>query len=163
MMCDTPHWLKCVHERVMSSHMLIHVVRLSVCSLTHCSSPCSFACVLSNPLLCSFHLYLDPDLNPLPPCGRRQGNYPLALRQLRRLAPWSKTPLSQVLNPSPLTISTSRRLLKSSSGTNPATRCPRTCSTGNSDDETHRQSALFTTVHSGARRTSEPETSLSLF
>ena len=40
------------------------------------------------------------------------------LGQLRSLA------LSQVMNPSPLTISTNRRLLKSSSGTNPATRCP---------------------------------------
>ena len=34
MMCDTPHWLKCLHERVMSSPMVIHVVRLIVCSLS---------------------------------------------------------------------------------------------------------------------------------
>ena len=48
------------------------------------------------------------------------------------------------MSPSSLTTSTTRRLLKSSAGTNPATRCPRTCLTRNS-------SALFTTVHSGQR------------
>ena len=36
------------------------------------------------------------------------------------------------MSPSSLTTSTTRRLLKSSSVTNPATRCPRTCSTRNS-------------------------------
>ena len=48
-MCDTPHWLRCLHERVI--YMVIHVVRLSVCSSTLCSSPCSFPCV--SPIPCS--------------------------------------------------------------------------------------------------------------
>ena len=61
MMCDTPYWLKCLHERVMSS--------------TWSSTLCP---------------------EPLPPCGRRQGNYLLALRQLRSLAAWPKTYLSHL-------------------------------------------------------------------
>ena len=62
-----------------------------VCSLTLCSSPCSFPC-LSYPLLFS------PE--PLPPCRRRQGNYPLALRQMRSLAPWPNSPPLTDLEPS---------------------------------------------------------------
>ena len=44
----------------------------------------------------------------------------LALRQMRSLAPWPKTPLSQVVSPTSLTTSTTQRQLKSSSRTNPA-------------------------------------------
>ena len=44
MMCVTPHWLKCLHERVMSSSWSSMMCGwLIVCSL--CSSPCSFPCV----------------------------------------------------------------------------------------------------------------------
>ena len=61
MMCDTPHWLKCLHERTTSStwsstlcgcpffDSLFLALFLSVC--------------LSYPLLFSFHFYLDPDRN----------------------------------------------------------------------------------------------------
>ena len=89
---------------------------------------------LSYPLLFSFHFYLDPVLEPLLPCGQRQGKKTLALRQMRSPAPGPNSLLSQVMRPSSLTTSTTRRLLKSSSGTNPATktRCPRTCLTRNS-------------------------------
>ena len=56
------------------------------------------------------------------------------LRQKRSLALWPKTPLPQVMNPTSSTTSTSHRLLKSSSRSNPATRCPRTCMTRLSDE-----------------------------
>ena len=59
-------------------------------------------------------------------------NIPLALRQMRSPAPWPKTPLSQVMSPTSLTNSTTRRLLKSSCRSNPATRSPRTSMTRNS-------------------------------
>ena len=77
-------------------------------------------------------LLLLPEPWPVPlpfPCGFHRGDIPLALRQLRSLALWPKTPLSQVMSPTSLTISTTRRLLKSSSRSNPATQCPRTCLT----------------------------------
>ena len=89
---------------------------------------------LSYLVLFSSHFYLCCVLEPLLPCGQRQGNQPRRLRQLRSLALWQNSPLSEVISPSSLTTSTTRRLLKSSSGTNPATktRCPRTCVTRNS-------------------------------
>ena len=68
----------------------------------------------------------------------------------------------QVMSPTSLTTSTTQRLPKSSSKRNPATktRSLRTCVTRNST-MSHRESAIFTTVHSGARRTSGPTTSFS--
>ena len=68
------------------------------------------------------------------PRGQRQGRLPRCLRQLRSLALWQNSHLTQVMSPSSLTTSTTRRLLKSFSGTNPATKtwCPRTCLTRNS-------------------------------
>ena len=75
----------------------------------------------------------EPGPVPLPlPCGLHRGNIPLALRQMRSLALWPITRLSQVMSPTFSTISTTQRLLKSSSASNPATRCPRTCMTRNS-------------------------------
>ena len=50
---------------------------------------------------------------------------------MRSLDPWPKTPLSLVMSPSSLTTFTTR-LVKSSSGTNPATRCRSACLTRNS-------------------------------
>ena len=131
MMCDTPHWLKCLHERVMSSPwssmscVWVFVLWFSV--------PRLFLFRVSLlPLALLFPLLPEPCPETLPPCGRRQGNVPLALRQMRSLAPWPNSPLSQVMSPSPLTTSTTQRPLKSSSRSNPATRCPRTCLTRNS-------------------------------
>ena len=98
----------------------------------------------------------------LPPCGRHRGNKPLALRQLRSLAPWPKTPLSQVMSPT----SSTTPLLRDYWNLRPGAIQRRVAlllvwrGTRRRD---HRQSALFTTVHSGARRTSEPWTSLALF
>ena len=53
------------------------------------------------------------------PCGLHRGNIPLALRQMRSLALWPMTRFSQGMSPTSLTISTTQRLLKSSS---PGTR-----------------------------------------
>ena len=103
--------------------MVIHVVRLSVLWL----SVLHF--VLFRVFLLSFLLPRGHWFVFLLPCGRHQGNWPVAFRQLRSPAFWPKTLLSQVMSPSSLTISATRRLLKSSSGTNPATRCLRTCMT----------------------------------
>ena len=61
--CTLTSWLKvkcvCAHHLIL---MFIHVVRLSVCSLTLCSSPCPFPCVSYN-LLFSSHFYLHSVLN----------------------------------------------------------------------------------------------------
>ena len=124
-MCDTPHWLKCLQERV-SCHLHGHPHCAVVCYLTQFLTLFLSVC-FSYP----FFFYLNPELN-LFLHGRHRGNVPLALRQMRSLAPWPKTPLSQVMSPTSLTTSTTQRLLKSSSKTNPATRCPRTCLTRNS-------------------------------
>ena len=72
-------------------YMVIHVVRLSVLwlSVPHL--------VPFRVFLLSFLLLLEHWPVPLPPCGRHQGNYTLALRQLRSLGPWPKTLLSQLL------------------------------------------------------------------
>ena len=53
---------------------------------------------------------------------------------MRSIAPWRCTILPEVMSPSSLTISTTRRLPKSSSRRNPATkiRSPRTCALRNS-------------------------------
>ena len=150
-MCCTTHGLKCLHERVMSStwsSTLCGCPFFDSLFLTLCLSVC-----FSYPL---FFFYAEL----LPPCGR--DNVPLALRQMRSLVPWPKTPLSQVMNPISLTTSTTQRLLKSSSRSNPATRCLKLVWRGTRRRD-HRQGALLTTVHSGARRTGRPKTSLSHF
>ena len=158
MKCITPHWLKNVSVRVMSSP---------------CSSMMSgsaFVLCFSVPRLVPFRVSLPPLAllftllpvlcpEPLLPCGQRQGNQPRRLRQLRSLAPWQNSPLSQVMSPSSLTLSTTRRLPKSSSGTNRATKnaVPSYLFGTELERRDHRQSALFTTVQSGARRTMRNE------
>ena len=111
--------------------MVIHVVRLSVSSL---SVPRLVPFRVSLLLLALLSLLPVLCPEPLLPCGQRQGKHTLRLRQMRSLAPWPSSPLSQIMSPRSLTTSTTRRLPKSSSGTNPATktRCPRTCLTRNS-------------------------------
>ena len=161
MMCDTPHWLKCLYERVMSSTCSsMSCVWVSVLWLTvHRLVPFRVS-LLSLALL--FPFVPGPWPEPLPPCGRRQGNYPLALGQLRRLAPWSKTPSHRLW-----TQASWRFPLLGDCWNHLRGRIQRRGAlvlvrrgTRRWD---HRQSALFTTVHSGARTTSERETSLSLF
>ena len=71
-----------------SHHTHGHPCRAFECSLTLCSSPCSFP--RASPIPCSSLTTSTWTL--LPPCGRRQGNYPLALRQMRSLAPWPNSP-----------------------------------------------------------------------
>ena len=128
-MHSTLHWLKCLHPRVTHIHAN-HGERLIVASvlrfwLSPCVSPSPCSSLPTS--TCTW-----PEL--LLPWGQRQGNFPCALRQLRSLAPWRYTILPQVMSPTSLTSSTTRRLLKWSSRRNPATkiRSPRTCVTRNS-------------------------------
>ena len=81
---------------------------------------------LSFTLLFSSHFDLYSDLNLFFHVDN--------VRQLRSLALWQNSLFPQVRNPTSLTTSTTRRLLKSSPRRNPATktRCPRTCVTRNS-------------------------------
>ena len=81
---------------------------------------------LSYPLLFSFHFHLNLELNLF-----LHVDVIGAISQLRSLAFWPNSRLSQVASPSSLTTSTIRRILRSSR-TNPATQCPRTCLTRNS-------------------------------
>ena len=85
--CGTSHCMaqECVGARHVI-YMVINVVRLSVpwLSVPHL--------VLFRVFLLSLLLLHEPWAEPLPPCGRHRGNKPLALRQLRSLAPWPKTP-----------------------------------------------------------------------
>ena len=119
-------WIKNVLVRD-SCHLHGHPRCAVLRSLTLCSSLCSFPCV--SPV---FFFYLNLELNLFLHVAVIGGSIPLALRQLRSLVPWPQTPLSQVTSPASLTTSTTQRLLKSSSRSNPATRCPRTCLTRNS-------------------------------
>ena len=96
-----------------------------------------------------FFFHQNPQLNLF---LHHRGNIPLALRQLRSLASWSKTRLSQVMNKTSLTTSTTQRQLKSSSRSNPATRCPRTCAMRNST----RPSAERSLHHCSFRKREEP-------
>ena len=99
--------------------------------------------------LLSLLLLPEPGLLPLPlPCGLHRCNIPLALHQMRSLALWAITLLSQVMSPTSSKISTTQRLLKSSSRSNPATPGLRTCMTRRS----MTTPSIFTTIHSGARR-----------
>ena len=86
-----------------------------------------------------FFFYQNPQLNLF---LHHRDNIPLALRQLRSLAPWSKTRLSQVMNKTSLTTSTTQKQLKSSSRSNPATRCPHTCAMRNSTTKPSAERSL---------------------
>ena len=81
---------------------------------------------------------------------------------MRSLALWQNSLLPQVMSPSSLTTSTTRRLPKSSSWTNPATktRCPRTSLTRNS---TMRPSAERYHHHCSFRREENLRTEDKLF
>ena len=139
-----------VHSICMSS-MMSHVWAFVV----------SFLCLLPLPLAPLLFSHCLPVLCPAHqlPCRRnRRGLKPLHSRTMRSIAPWRCTTLSQVMSPSDSTTSTTQRLVQWSSRMNPATF---SCD-AELDDEIYRKSAIFTTVHSGARRTSEPETSPSL-
>ena len=100
--------------------------------------------------LLSLLLLPEPWLLLFPlPCGLHRGKIPLSP------ALWPITRLSQVMSPTSSTISTTQRPLKSSSRSNPVTRRPRTCMTRRSVTRPSAERSL-TTVHSGARRSSEP-------
>ena len=130
----TSHWT-CLHARVTRSscHPWWAVERLS---LVACFSVPRFVpfrvSLLHLALLFPILPVLWPE--PLLPCGQRQGKHTLRFRQLRSLALWQNSLLPQVMSPSSLTTSTTRRLLKWSSTRNLATKtcCPRTCVTWNS-------------------------------
>ena len=78
--------------------------------------------------LLSLLLLPEPGPVPLPlPCGLHRGHILLALCQMRSLAFWPITRLSQIMSPTSLTFFTTQRLLKSRSP--PATPGPRTCIT----------------------------------
>ena len=106
------------------SHPCVRLDRLLSLYPSPCSSPCvsPISSSSTRTLTCTSSLH----------CGFHRGNIPPALRQLRSLVLWPQTPLSQVMSPTSLTISTTRRPLKSSSRSNPATQCLRTCLTRNS-------------------------------
>ena len=84
--CVTPHWLKCLQERVMSSPWSSMMCGWACVFLTLCSSLCSL------PYVSPFLALLFPLLpvlcpEPLLPCGQRQGKHILRVRQTRSLAP----------------------------------------------------------------------------
>ena len=75
--------------------MVIHVVRL-ICSLSVPRLVPFRVSLLHLALLFPLLHVLCPET--LPPCGRRQGNYPLVLRQMKSLATWPKTLLAHLLS-----------------------------------------------------------------
>ena len=155
-MCCTTHWLKCLHERVTSSAW----------SSTLCGCPffdsLFLALFLSVCFSYLFFFYLNPELNlflhvvdigainhwhsanwGVWPPGRKHPSH-----RLWAQAPWRLPLLGDCWNLPPGRIQRHGALVLVWRGTR---------------RRDHRQSALFTTVHSGARRTSEPQTSFSLF
>ena len=137
---STPHTsflMQCTRVDWCTSHcmaqVLVHALRLSPHSHSMCATGLFVLSlfphlVLFRVFLPSLLLLPEPVPVPLPlPCGLPRGKIPLALRQMRSLALWPITRLSQVMSPTSLTISTTQRPLKSFSRSNPATRCPRTC------------------------------------
>ena len=76
--------------------------------------------------------FLNPELNLFLHVVVAKAIILCASAKLGVWALWPNTTLSQAMSPCSLTTSTTRRLLKSSSRSNPATRCPRTCLTPNS-------------------------------
>ena len=140
-------------------HIVIHVMRLSVVrSLTLCSSLCSFPCV--SPLLSSSTW----TLSWTSPCGRHRGNIPLALRQLRSLALWPKTASHRLWVQAPWRFPLLGDYWNHLPGGIRRQRYGALVLVWHGTRRRdHRESALVTTVHSGARGTSGPKTSLSLF
>ena len=137
-MCCTTHWLKCLVECV-SCHLHGHPRCAVVRSLTLCSLPCSSPCVspisssssnLNPDLYLFFHVVVIGAKNQWH--SAQWGIWPLGRKRL-----------SQDTSPTSLTTSTSRKPLKSSSGTNPATRCPRTCLTRNSTTRPSAERSLY--------------------
>ena len=100
-------------------------------------------------------------------CGReRRALNPMRTRRMRSIAPWRYTTLSQVMSPTSSTTSSTTPtthlcsdlpgwIRRHRHGTVVLVRC-------GTRRWAYRKSAIFTTVHSGARRTSDPETNLSL-
>ena len=138
--------------------IVIHVMRLSVVrSLTLCSSPSSFPCV--SPISSSSSTWTlswtsssmwsssgqDTTGTPTEESGPLAEKHPS--HRLWAQHPWRLPLLKDYWNLLPAATQRHGALLVR-------------CGTPRRD---HRQSALFTTVHSGARRTSGPTTSLSLF
>ena len=147
--CCTSHCM--AQEFVGARHliyMVIHVVRLSVvCSLTLCSSPCSFPCV--SPVLSSTWTLSWTSSS----MWTSSGQYPTGNPPTEESGPLAENaPLTGYEPKTSLAMSTTQRLLKSSSRGNPATRCLVLVRHGTRRRD-HRQSALFTTLHAGARRT----------
>ena len=107
-----------------------------------------------------FFFYQNPQLNLF---LHHRHNIPLALRQQRSLAPWSKTRLLTGHEQNILDLfhdsKTTEIFFPGAIQRHGALALVR-CGTRRRN---HRQSALFTTVHSRARRTSRPKTSSSLF
>ena len=100
----------------------------------------------------------------LPPCGQRRGKHPLRLRPRESITPWRYTILPHVVSPTSLTTSP---LLGDFWNYLPGGIWWHRCGAlvlawRGTRRRDHRESAVFTTVHSGARRTSGPTTSISL-
>ena len=129
----------CASSRL-NGHPQCAVVR----SLTLCSSLCSFSCV-SLVLSSSTWTLSWTSSSMWPPSVQ----YPTGTPPTEESGPWPKSPLSQVMSPTSLTISTTHRQLKFSSRSNPATRYPCTCLTRNS---TTRPSAERSLHHCSLRR-----------
>ena len=87
---------------------------------------------LTHTLLFSSHFYLYSVLNLFFHVDSAKANITCASDNRGVLLSGRTSLLPQFTSPSSLTISTTQRLLKSSSRSNPATRCPRTCMTRNS-------------------------------
>ena len=163
MMCFTPHWLKCLHERI-TSYSWPSMMRgwLIVCSFFLFLALFLSVC-LSFTLLFSSHFYLHSDLNSFFHVDSAKANNPCAsanrgvllsgrIHSSNRLwaqAPWRLPLLGDYRNYLP--------------GGNRRQRYGALVIVWRGTRRwDHRESALFTTVHSGARRTSGPKTSLSL-
>ena len=119
-----------------------------------------------HPLACtwSFHLRLSlPCPRHQPPRSRCRSTNTALIHKMRSVALRPKQPPLQVMSPTRSTTSTTQRLFQRPSRMNPSTktRNRRTRSMRNSTMSL-LESVIFTTVHSGARRFSEPETNLSL-
>ena len=162
--CCTSHCMaqECVGARHLI-YMVIHVVHLSDCPFFESLFLVLFLSVcLFYPLLFSSHFHLDPDLNlflhvdnaktinhgasanwGVWPPGRIHPSH-----RLWAQAPWRLPLLGDYWNLLPGAIQRHDALVRAWRGT---------------QWRDHRQSALFTTVHLGVRRTGGPKTSLSLF
>ena len=131
------------------------------------SSPCVTHDVarafIFHPLACTwaFHLRLSlPYPRHQPLRSRCRSINTATIHKMRSMALWSKQPLLQGMSPTWSITPTTQRLLQRSSRMDPSmqTRNRRTRSMRNST----MSFAIFTTVHSGARRINELETNLLL-